>query len=194
MTAIDWPQIEGNPCYGVRRSREAPRDRYVESAELARFGRFAAPRWLRSYCMLKRVAGLRQGDMLRLGKPSDGDGWIRTVIGKVKKPAKIKRTWAVDIALRAIALDHAERNITSTLLFPTDAGTPLTDSGFKSAWRRAMAKHMAAGNKRFRENDIRAKGRERCRRFAEPAAPPCARERGHHAAPLPAPGGERSSR
>ena len=51
----------------------------------------------------------------------------------------------------------AERNIASTLLFPTDAGTPMTDSGFKSAWRRAMAKHIAAGNKRFRENDIRAK-------------------------------------
>jgi hypothetical protein len=58
--------------------------------------------------------------MLRLGKPSDGDGWIRTVIGKCKEAGEDQRTWAVDIALRAIALDDAERKITSTLLFPTE--------------------------------------------------------------------------
>jgi len=33
----------------------------------------------------------------------------------------------------------------------------MTRSGFGSAWRRAMAKHLAAGYERFRENDIRAK-------------------------------------
>ena len=33
----------------------------------------------------------------------------------------------------------------------------MTGFGFRSAWRRAMAKHMAAGYNRFRENDIRAK-------------------------------------
>jgi hypothetical protein len=79
------------------------------------------------------------------------------VIGKVKKPAKIKRTWAVNIVLRAIAADQRAREITSTLLAPTDAGTLMTRSGFSSAWRRAMAPHLAAGAARFRENDIRAK-------------------------------------
>jgi integrase len=153
----DWPSIGENPCFGVRHNREAARKRYVESAELARFGREAAPRWLRCYCILKRVAGLRQADMLRLGRPADGDGWIRTVIGKVKKPARIKRTWAVNIVLRALAANQRERAIASTLLFPTDAGAMMTGSGFKSAWRRAMAKHIAAGYERFRENDIRAK-------------------------------------
>ena len=153
----DWPAIAENPCYGVRRNRESPRKRYVESAELARFGRQSAPRWLRCYCVLKRVAGLRQADMLRLGRPAEGDGWINTVTGKVKKRAKVKRTWAVDIVIRAIVADQKEREITSTLLFPTDAGTSMTRSGFGSAWRRAMAKHLAAGYERFRENDIRAK-------------------------------------
>ena len=153
----DWPEILENPCYGVRRNRERPRDRYVESAELVRFGKEAAPRWLRCYCLLKRVAGLRQGDMLRLGKPADGDGWISTVIGKVRKRAKIKRTWAVEIVLRAIFADHKARAISCTMLFPTDAGTPMIASSFRSAWRRAMKKHLEAGNERFRENDLRAK-------------------------------------
>jgi hypothetical protein len=33
----------------------------------------------------------------------------------------------------------------------------MTDGGFKSAWRRAMAKHIAAGSERFRGNAVRAK-------------------------------------
>lgn len=33
----------------------------------------------------------------------------------------------------------------------------MTDCGFKSAWRRAIANHIAAGFECFRENDVRAK-------------------------------------
>lgn len=152
----DWPEIAENPCYGVRRNRERPRDRYVEHAELVRFGKLA-PRWLRCYCLLKRVAGLRQGDMLRLLKPADSDGWLRTTLAKTGRRARIKRTWAVNRVLRAIAADHKARSITTTLLFATETGKPMSARGFKSAWQRAMQKYVASGFERFREHDLRAK-------------------------------------
>ena len=110
--------------------------------------------------------------MLRLGKPADGDGWISTVIGKVRKRAKIKRTWTVEIVLRAIFADHKPRAINCTMLFPTDAGTPMSRA-FKSAWRRAMKKHLEAGNDAFARTTCAESG-QRCFGSVDCAEAACA--------------------
>ena len=66
----------------------------------------------------------------------------------------------------------------------------MTDSGFKSAWRRAMAKHIAAGSERFRGNAVRAKAASDADDLHAAQKAPCARERGDDAAPLPPRRGE----
>lgn len=166
MAREEWALVTENPCYGVRRNPERARRHYVESADLVMFGKTCCPRWLRCYLLLKRICGLRQGDLLRLMKPTTGEGWIRAAIGKAGgRPARIKRTWGVDVVLRALEADHQARELATLFLFPNGrTGSPLTSRGFKSAWARAMA---AWTGEHFRENDIRAKAASDARSLTE---------------------------
>jgi hypothetical protein len=165
LSLPEWEAVAANPCHGVRRNRETPRRNYVESRELARFGRQCCPRWLRCYILLKRLTALRQGDMLRLMRPAAGDGWISARIGKAgDRPAKIRRTWGMDLVLRAIEADQRARGIVSVFLFPRRDGAPLSARGFKSAWARAAARW---NGQKFREHDIRGKAASDARSLQE---------------------------
>jgi hypothetical protein len=153
--------IERNPCYGVRRNRETPRTRYVQTVELQRFKRFA-PKWVRCYILLKRLTGLRQGDMLKLGRANVTDRGLELATGKTGKVLRFRWTKALRIVVDAI--QKIERrpkakqdNVTRLYFFASRYGTQLSPLGFKSAWQRAMNDYVAAGNERFWEHDIRGK-------------------------------------
>lgn len=55
--AMRWGIVEANPCRGIARNREVPRDRYVSNDELSRFIEFASG--LRHGMLTKRESGGR---------------------------------------------------------------------------------------------------------------------------------------
>jgi integrase len=161
--AMGEPQfeIEENPCYGVRRNKESPRTRYLQTVELQRFGRGFAPRWLRCYILLKRLTGLRQGDMLKLGRQNITGRGLEVTTGKTGKALRFSWTHSLRTVANAILADqdklNEKRKIKSLHFFPSRYGTQLSAFGFKSAWQRAMNAYEAKGHARFWEHDIRGK-------------------------------------
>jgi integrase len=155
--AVKKGLIDLNPCKQVSRNTETPRTRYVEGRELRTFGRNYAPGWLRAYCLLKYLTGLRQGDMLKLVLQNIDETAraFRVRTGKTGKPLRFRMTWALRIVLEWIK--KLRRPQTSTLLFTNRNGKQMTARGFKSAWQRAQQHWAADGNARFWEHDIRGK-------------------------------------
>lgn len=151
--------VEENPCYGVRRNRESPKERTPEGGELRRFGRRHAPRWLRCFILLKHLTGHRQADLLRLTRDAGTDRGLVVVEGKRGGRKRTYRwTWALRTVWRQIlSLPRPGRPVASLCVFVNRAGEPMTKSGFRSAWARAMASWVAAGGERFTEHRIRAR-------------------------------------
>lgn len=170
MGLREW-DINENPCYGVRRNRERPRRRYIETSELAKWKRTATTR-LRCFVLLKRLMGCRQGEILALRRGSLTDIGIRCGISKTGRVKIVRWSWALRVTIKAIlSVDKKDGAADSKKpkkvvpfvdpalkpLFPARNGSPLTSRGFKSAWARSMKPYLDAGGSRFRENDIRAK-------------------------------------
>ncbi len=153
-----------NPCKGVRRFREQPRDRKVMPAELAAFADLCSPR-LRAYLALRMVVPLRQGELLALPLAA-----LRAPDGiPVDEPSKggIPRTFAWTEARRlaadaVLALDPPARTFTWPGRRDRRTGqvTPFTQHGFQSEWTRVMARYVATGGIRFHEHDLRAAATE----------------------------------
>lgn len=155
--------VKENPCYGVRRNPESPRTRYLQTVELQRFARMAPP-WLRCYLLLKRLTGLRQGDMLKLGRANITDRGLEVATGKTGKVLRFRWTRSLRVVVNAIlkierlpTKENEPKKIARLYFFASRYGTQLTALGFKSAWQRAMNAYEAAGFERFWEHDIRGK-------------------------------------
>lgn len=168
MGLREW-DIQENPCYGVRRNRERPRHRYIETGELARWKPYA-PKWLRGYVLLKRLSGARQCEMLTLSRASLTDRGIRFQVSKTGRVKIVRWSWALRATVDALLALHkpARRDADDKVidfpkpleqqpLFISRRGEAMSASGLKSAWADAMAAYRAVGGERFRENDIRAK-------------------------------------
>lgn len=156
MGADGW-EIFANPCYGTRRNTESGRTAYVDSANLVRFSK-AAPAWLRGYVMLKRLTGLRQGDMLALSQANITPKGLEVTTGKTGKRLRFRWTWALRVVVRWIQTHQPQGEGTTALcLFPNRYGQRMTASGFKTAWNRAMTAYVADGGIWITESDIRAK-------------------------------------
>ena len=63
--AIRWGVAEKNPCLGIERHPEKPRDRLIEDWEYLAFKSIVKP-WMAAYMDLKLLTGLRQGDIISL--------------------------------------------------------------------------------------------------------------------------------
>jgi integrase len=72
-----------NPCHGVRRNPEKPRDRYVTNRELSAALR-RAPTEARELILAAYLTGLRQGDLRALTKSGIGREGLSLVEGKGK--------------------------------------------------------------------------------------------------------------
>jgi integrase len=143
--AIEMGLVNANPCRQVRRNEESPRTRDVLDSEVDALMPHC-PDWLQAYVELKLLTGLRQGDMLRLGMFSLRDDGLFVETGKRGKRLLFRWTEALRAATdRCKAL---RRKPSETRLFV------ISQSGFKTAWQRAMAKYEG---EKFAENDLRAK-------------------------------------
>lgn len=172
---IKWQAGTQNPVEGFLFAEEHAREREVTLAELRAFNRMA-PRWLRVFCLLKLLTGLRQGDLLLLGDMNVDTirNVLRVNIGKTKggkvKIMEFRLTWALKTVLRAAKA--LPRPKLQTLFFASQKGKTrgqaLSQRGFKSAWQRAQANWEANGGLGFWEHDIRATtGDEASKRASE---------------------------
>ena len=161
--AVRWGYAEMNPCLGIERFQEQPRDRYVTDNEYKAFQQFLVreKNWLiLRYMDFKVLTGLRQTTILTLMRGALRDEGIYFHASKNKEERIIEWTPLLRQATKAVLeLQSESRRVQSMHLFATRKGTPYTPDGFRSIWQRAMAKALKEGavKKRFQERDIRAK-------------------------------------
>ena len=162
--------IDTNPCVGVERNEETPRDRLVTDQELRDFLRLAredgdvSTRAALAF-YIAFVTGKAQGQILQLSRKQITPEGID--FGKRKGGARVFVEWsdelraAVDESLGMLA------KITPMYVVHTKEGGPYTSDGFKKGWQLLMGKWCAGGTwedgtprlpgERFTFHDGRAK-------------------------------------
>lgn len=176
QAAFSWARDQGivrdNPCAGVKRNEEAPRERLVTDEELVNFIKFcrnnghldaeserkeSSDTGLRIAlaARLSYLSGKAQAQILRLHKSQITTGGI--MFGKRKRGAAVLVEWTD--ALRAVVDEclALPTRIESVFLICNRHGQPYSRNGFKTTWQRLMNAWVAAGNERFTFHDLRAK-------------------------------------
>lgn len=152
--------VDRNPCVGVERNHETPRDRLVDDVELHGFVHFC---WRRSEAgknialaaMLSYLTGKAQAQILRLSKAQISAEGIQ--FDKRKRGAATLVEWSPRLR-RYVSLALAmPSDISPMFVIHTRSGTPYTRNGFSALWHRLMNEWVSAGHKRFTFHDLRAK-------------------------------------
>lgn len=146
--AVKKGVVERNLLKGqVEKNPEPSRKRLPEAAEIESFLHKANPT-LRYYVALKRITGLRRGQLLKLTW-EDWDG------ESLKAPGT---KGGRDVVYHGEALEEVMGTIPRSggNVFVRQDGEPYTPSGFSSIFKRQMVKFIQRGGEKFNEHDIRA--------------------------------------
>lgn len=152
--------VDRNPCVGVERNEEAPRERLVSDAELRAFCRWARRRSdagarAAHAAMIAYLTGKAQGQVLKLSRQQlQPDGIL---FGKRKRGAAVLVGWSRRLRAYVAAALAMPCDITPMYVVHAQSGTPYSSDGFKSIWQRLMKEWVEAGNERFTFHDLRAK-------------------------------------
>lgn len=151
--------VDRNPCIGVERNDESPRERSVLDHELRSFIRYC---WRRSDAG-KRIAlagylayltGKAQGQIIKLKRQQLQDEGI--LFEKRKRGAATLVIWTRRLRL-AVKTSLAMPATSEPLyIVHNQSGQPYTSAGFKALWHRLMGEWCALGNERFTFHDLRA--------------------------------------
>lgn len=152
--------IDRNPCVGVERNDEIPRDRAISNEELRSFMKYC---WRRGEAG-KRIAlaayiayltGKAQGQILTLKRHQLQREGI--IFDKRKRGAATLVLWTK--RLRRAVQESIDMPSTGDPLYVVhnQSGQPYTASGFKALWHRHMGEWCAKGHERFTFHDLRAK-------------------------------------
>lgn len=140
-----WGLTVFNPCTGVRRHEEIPRDREVAQWELEAILAVAGEREA-LMVLWERATGWREGDVRTLSRTQATPEGVRLRQAKRGR----KQLWEWTPALRAIW--EASRELPgakdSLVVFPKGLGktkgAPLSVEGFQSLWARLLERTRAA--------------------------------------------------
>jgi integrase len=163
MAETLWGRSEYNPCDGVERNQELPREQQPDADEFARVYALA-PEWLQCAMLIARDYARRRGEIMGLTVADILPEHLRFSRGKARNgrtPKVILIEW--DDGLRAIVarlLAHKQRmedrnGVRSTRLLVNEDGVPVSERGWNSAWIRTTNK---AGVNRagFHFHDLRS--------------------------------------
>ena len=117
---VNRGMLKNNPALGVKRNKEAPRDRYVTNEEF-RLVYQDMPEPIQDLMMLSYLTGLRVGDVLALTYNAIHEDYLCAIEGKTRK--KVRFVWSH--SLRAIVERIKERNAGYN---PSEKMIPLTVS------------------------------------------------------------------
>lgn len=160
--AIRWGVVTDNPCRGVKRNPEKPRDRYVQDHEYEAVWK-AGSGLVRGMMDLGLVTGLRKGDLLGIRLQDIREDGLYVEINKSERvdrlPKKVLFEWTPELRRVIESIRALPRPVRGMYLFCTRKGQPYSTDGFDSIWQRTMKRAMERyGLKdRFRFNDIRRK-------------------------------------
>ena len=148
--------MSNNPCTGIERFSEKPRQRYVTDSEYLAFRDFAGT-LIGVYMDFKLLTGLRRGDILAIRLDQLKEDGIHVRISKTDKPIIIE--WSDALKGAVTAARRLPRPVTGLYLFSTCKGQPYTSSGFSSIWQRKMKAALDSGmlRERFTDHDLRSK-------------------------------------
>ena len=146
-----------NPCRGVVRFSEKPRDKYIEDDEYAAVIQHAGVA-VRVAMEISYLCGARQGDVLRLKKSDLWDDGIYICQGKTGK--KQVKKWTPQLRAAVALANTIKTSNGSTFVIPTRTGTGYTSDGFRAMFTKARAKARLETKKalNFTFHDIKAKG------------------------------------
>jgi len=163
--------VKENPCAGVKRNEETPRDRLVSDAELSDFMRLAredgdvSSRAALAF-YIAFVCAKGQAQVLRLGRNQLSKEGIS--FGKRKGGAAVFVEWSDELRAAVEESLAMPAKMTPMWVVHTQEGGPYTSDGFKKGWQMLMTKWCAGGTwadgterkpgKRFTFHDSRAKG------------------------------------
>lgn len=152
--------VDRNPCVGIERNDETPRDRLVGDVEFREFLKFC---WRRSEAG-RRVAlaayiayltGKAQGQIIRLTRQQIHADGIE--FSKRKRGAGTFVFWTRRLRKTVLAAIAMYSDIEPMYVIHTQSGTPYTSDGFKTLWQRLMNEWVDLGHERFTFHDLRAK-------------------------------------
>lgn len=155
--AIRWGLADINPCLGVERNKEKPRDRYITDEELMKL-RECATQALRIMIDVAYLTGMRRQDIFSIKKLNDGKATAYLDIDGIyieQKKTGHRQKFTYSKALRKVideALSISDER--SNYLFTNSRGKKYTEGGFKSAWELIVKK---SGVQDVHFHDIRAK-------------------------------------
>jgi integrase len=141
-----------NPCVGIERWPEKPRDRYVGDLELARF-RAICSEPLQIMIDLATLTGQRQGDLLDLKWSMVHADFIEFTQSKTNRHLGVRLT----SALAAVLKQAKAMRPSGEYVVRNQFGDRYTSFGFRAMWGRHMRKWVRMGNEPFTNHDLRAK-------------------------------------
>lgn len=160
--------MDTNPCRGIARHTERPRDRYVTDEEFRLIYPFAGET-LQILMDLARLVGQREGNLLRLPVPPEKAPTLKFPAQKGGKAIEVECSADLQAVIdRARAMRkrlQKEEKVVCMNLVVNEDGQPLTRSGLQSAVRRMWGrykKHLKEAKPEvvvphFTFHDLRAK-------------------------------------
>lgn len=152
--------ITQNPCVGVERNTETPRDRLILDSELRSFMKYCwrhgdAGKRIALAGYIAYLTGKAQGQILTLTRSQLLKEGI--AFGKRKRGAATLVLWTKRLR-RAVQEAIDMPSLTDPLyVIHNQSGQPYTAAGFKALWHRRMGEWTAKGHERFTFHDLRAK-------------------------------------
>lgn len=155
--AIRWGLVQVNPCRGVERNKERPRDRYIAHEEFIAVME-SAPAMVAVMMALAYLTGQREGDLLRLRRSAITAEGLMFQQSKTGKRLLIHWTPALRWAIEQAGTLQPD-GISSLWVVAQRDGKPYSQWGFMTAWQRHISKCAKDGLivERFTFHDIRAK-------------------------------------
>lgn len=149
--ALEWQEVDSNPCIGISRHEESRRDRYITDAEFGALLNAASP-YIRGILEMCYLTGQRIGDVLAIRLDDISDEGVAFV--QEKTGAKLIVAMVPDMQAvidRAKSLPRKTRGLT---LFCSRTGRPVSYDTMKMAFRELRTK---TGILDVTIHDIRAK-------------------------------------
>lgn len=149
--ALEWGEVDSNPCVGIRPHAEKKRDRYITDQE---FHAILAQcsEYMRCVFELAYMTGQRISDVLAIRLSDVSDEGIQ--FQQKKTGAKVLVSTSSDLRLIIARCKALPRQIRGMTLICNKKGKPVDYASVKAAW--AVAR-KAAGVENVKIHDLRAK-------------------------------------
>jgi integrase len=153
---IKWGLCEENPCVGLMRHKEKPRDRYVKHEEFLAVLAIAPP-VIQCAMALAYLTALRPGDLLRLQRQNLTKEGVAVTLRKTGR--KMVFEWTDDLRAAVKRAQQLPTDVASIHLITQPNGQRYSESAFRTKWRRLVKRAVRDRvlTETFEFRDIRPK-------------------------------------